>query len=108
VIRPLKKRYIGFRVTSSLLPSRREVLTLVLMELHALGHDRDKMLRVRVLDYDGATGVGMLLCDHKSVAKIRDAFRSVQEKSHGQTTLHMIGVSGTIRALKRKFLLTQR
>jgi len=66
------------------------------------GHE--KMMRVRLLDYDVEKGLGMLLCDHKSVEKIRSTFGNVQNKSQGKTTIHVIGVSGTIKALKRKFL----
>ena len=61
-------------------------------------------MRVRLLDYDVEKGLGMLLCDHKSVDKIRGVFNNVQDESHGKTTIHVIGVSGTIKALKRKFL----
>jgi len=106
MIRPLKKRYIGFKVAADSLPSQREVLTLVVTELRTLGYDPDPMLRVRILAYNEVTGVGMLRCDHRSVAKIRDAFHRVQAKSSSATTLRILGVSGTIRALRRKFLRT--
>jgi RNase P/RNase MRP subunit POP5 len=66
------------------------------------GHE--KMMRVRLLDYDVEKGLGMLLCDHKSVDKIRDVFVNVHDESRGKTTIHVMGVSGTIKALKRKFL----
>ena len=104
LIRTLKKRYIGFRLASDRVHSRREVLTLVLKELHVMRGDPEKMMRVRLLDYDGETGVGMLLCDHKSVKTIRDAFNTIQRKNQGKMTLQMLGVSGTIKALRRKFL----
>ena len=104
MIRTLKKRYIGFKLVSDRVHSRREVLTLVLDELHAMRGDHEKMMRVRLIDYDLERGVGMLLCDHKSVEKVRDAFNSIQSKSQGTTIIQMVGVSGTIKALKRKFL----
>ncbi len=108
MIRPLKRRYIGFKVAADPVPSRQAVLTLVLTEFYALGHDRGPMIRVRILAYDDATGVGVLRCDHRSVAKIRDAFHSVQLKSGGAMTLRILGVSGTLRALRRKYLQTCR
>ena len=104
LIRTLKKRYIGFRLVSDRVHSRREVLTLVVTEVDAMRGDHERMMRVRLLDYDGEKGVGMLLCDHKSVEKIRDAFNTIQRKSQGTTTIQTVGVSGTIKALKRKFL----
>jgi len=104
LIRPLKKRYIGFKLASDRVHSRREVITLILTELHAKRSDHEKMMRVRLLDYDVEKGVGMLLCDHKSVEKIRGVFNNIQGKSQGKMTIQMIGVSGTIKALKRKFL----
>ena len=104
LIRTLKKRYIGFKLVSDRVHSRREVLTLVINELHAMRGDHEKMMRVRLIDYDLERGVGMLLCDHKSVEKVRDAFNNIQSKNRGTTTIQMVGVSGTIKALKRKFL----
>lgn len=104
LIRTLKKRYVGFRLTSDRVHSRREVSTLILNELYAMRSGHEKMMRVRLLDYDVEKGLGMLLCDHKSVEKIRSTFGNVQNKSQGKTTIHVIGVSGTIKALKRKFL----
>jgi ribonuclease P/MRP protein subunit POP5 len=104
LIRTLKKRYIGFRVASDRVHSRREVSTLIYDELRATKSGHEKMMRVRLLDYDVEKGVGMLLCDHKSVEKVRGAFNNIQSKSRGKMTIQMIGVSGTIKALKRKFL----
>ena len=104
LIRTLKKRYIGFRLASDRVHSRREVSTLIYNELHATKTGHKKMMRVRLLDYDVEKGVGMLLCDHKSVEKIRGAFNNIQSKNQGKMTIQMIGVSGTIKALKRKFL----
>ncbi len=104
LIRTLKKRYVGFRLTSDRVHSRREVSTLILNELYAMRSGHEKMMRVRLLGYDVEKGLGMLLCDHKSVDKIRGVFNNVQDESHGKTIIHVMGVSGTIKALKRKFL----
>lgn len=104
MIRTLKKRYVGFRLTSDHVHSRHEVSTLLLNELNVSWRDDEKMIRVRMLGYDVEKGLGILLCDHKSVDKIRDVFDNIQDESHGTTTFQVLGVSGTIKALKRKFL----
>ena len=104
LIRTLKKRYVGFRLTSDSVHSRRKVSTLVLNELYSSLSGHEKMMRVRLLDYNVEKGLGMLLCDHKSVDKIRDVFNNIQDQNHGTMTIHVLGVSGTIKALKRKFL----
>jgi RNase P/RNase MRP subunit POP5 len=46
------------------------------------------------------------MCDHRSVDQIRVLVHHINTTHEGQLALQIVGVSGTLKALKRKLLST--
>lgn len=104
MIRSLRKRYVGFRLASDHPYTRHQVVNLIFTELSTIKRNHDRNTRIRLFDYDGEKALGILMCDHRSVQQIRFLVRQINTNSEGQITMQIVGVSGTIKALKRKFL----
>ncbi len=58
---------------------------------------------IRVISYNGKRGSGIIRCDHLLVEIFRLAFKNMQ-MSRFFVKAEILGVSGTIKALKRKKL----
>jgi RNase P/RNase MRP subunit POP5 len=105
MIKVMKRRYIAFRLTVKVNPSKywiRDILARVLPED---GEQRSLHLsNLRVIDYDWQTGLGVVRCDQKSREAIQDGIFQIPNISQDVLKAEVLGVSGTLRALRRKFL----
>lgn len=60
--------------------------------------------RVRMIEYHAATGIGILLCDHTHLPQLRQVFQKLSKSTAPSRSIHLLGVSGTLKTLRRKFL----
>jgi RNase P/RNase MRP subunit POP5 len=104
--RSLRKRYVGFRLASSQPYTRHQVVRLIFSELSTLKPARDRDTHIRLIDYDADQSWGIVMCDHRSVDQIRVLVHHINTTHEGQLALQIVGVSGTLKALKRKLLST--
>jgi ribonuclease P/MRP protein subunit POP5 len=103
-LRP-KKRYLAFRVVGDEAVSRDEVVRGIWREaLSFLGEARSSELHLWVLNFDEERQEGFLVCGHRSVGEVRAVLTLIGELGGKRVVVKPLGVSGTIRALKRRFL----
>jgi RNase P/RNase MRP subunit POP5 len=61
--------------------------------------------RFRVIEYDDASSKGIIrITPHTAVQKIRKLILSVNQFHGEPLEIHILGVSGTLRALRRKYM----
>lgn len=99
MIRKQKKRYIGFYIPSRVKLTKRQLVSLFLRKLQM-----NPRPRIRIIEYHTSTGVGILLCDHTHLPQLRQVFQQLSETSDPSQSIHLLGVSGTIKTLRRNFL----
>ena len=102
MVRTIRRRYIAFRTATSLPYTQwqlQRVLTASLPDPASQHPDR-----LRVVEYDPVSGYGILRCGHTSLAAtLRHLTATCRELD-----IESIGVSGTLKALRRKFLPAKR
>ena len=104
-----RKRYIAFCVESDCSFSRNEVVKAVVSSALAMfGEARVAEFNLFVLDFDEAGQEGFLVCSHRSVNEVIASLSLVGEISGERVHLRSLGTSGTVKALKRKFLNRRR
>jgi RNase P/RNase MRP subunit POP5 len=54
--------------------------------------------------FEAGSGRGLLRCEHKQVAQVKAAILKLKRAGSRNVAFNILGVSGTIRAAKRKFL----
>jgi len=59
---------------------------------------------MRMIFFEASSGCGLLRCEHKQVAQVKAAVLKLKRIGGGNVAFRILGVSGTIRAAKRKFL----
>jgi len=96
-----KRRYIAFEVLDAKL-SRSEITRAILSSLRGSSDFIDTGI-VRLILYNAGSGRGLLRCGHKQVGQVKAAMAEL-EVGKKKASLRVLGVSGTIRVAKRKFL----
>ena len=100
----VRKRYIAFKVLAEEQHTKRAIFdaisqsTLTLRDNHYPGK-----INLRLLEYDPQSGRGILVCGHKMVEPVRQSISTIVKIADKPVKIHVIGVSGTIRCLCRKF-----
>ena len=87
MIKRIKRRYIAFKIIDGF-PTKKNLIRCIESGLRGI--------RLRIIEYDEHTGQGVIRCGHKSVKIIQEFLSSV--------SIHVTGVTGTIKTLRRKFL----
>ncbi|MEW6222071.1 MAG: Rpp14/Pop5 family protein [Candidatus Hadarchaeota archaeon] len=91
-----RKRYIAFAATAG---GRNEVLRL------ASAIKSKSASSLALLDFDAASGSGIIRCGHMELPAVR---RQIEQLgARGGAGLKILGVSGTIKTARKKFLKTK-
>jgi ribonuclease P/MRP protein subunit POP5 len=100
-----KKRYVAFRIHCDEHLNREEVVRAIWKEmLSFLGENSASELNLWIMDFDAATKQGFLVCRHTKVGHIQAGLTLISEINNKKACINVLGVSGTINALRRKFL----
>jgi ribonuclease P/MRP protein subunit POP5 len=100
-----KKRYIAFKLFVSGHVSKRELIDVILDEgLKFFGELKMSEFGLWVLEFDVDKGVGFLVCNHRYKGEVIACLSLIDSVSHNNASIQVLGVSGTIKSLKRKFL----
>ncbi len=100
-----KRRYIAFRVDSEDPISKEEIGRVIWVQaLSILGEVQASALGLRALDYEENVQEGFLVCNNEGLWKVKAVLALIGEINGKKVHVCVKGVSGTIKALKRKFL----
>ena len=95
-----KRRYIAFELMGG--ASKMDISWTINQVLYAIKPEFDKTILKLVL-YDMNSRRGLLRCNHRQVNEIKAAMLSIKEIDGKEASFVILGVSGTIKAAKRKF-----
>ena len=106
MVKTFRRRYIAFRLTSTIAYSREAIVGALLKTVLSLNQKEypSDIKYIRVISYDVETGLGIIRCNHRLVDVLRSSFEKMPATSIGLVSAEVLGVSGTIKALKQKFL----
>jgi ribonuclease P/MRP protein subunit POP5 len=100
-----KKRYIAFKIFINGRISKKEVIDAILDEgLRFFGELKMSDFGLWVVECDMDKGVGFLVCNHRHKGEVIACLSLIDSVSHKKASFQVLGVSGTIKSLKRKFL----
>jgi RNase P/RNase MRP subunit POP5 len=97
-----KRRYIAFESMGEASAAD------IIQAINSLCADRPMLSQsVRLVLYDEGSKKGLLRCDHNRVGEIKALISGVEKAGTETMSLKVLGVSGTIKAAKRKFLASR-
>lgn len=103
-----QKRYIVFEVLSESPIMYGDIISAVWNSiLNFLGEIGSSEARIWFVSglYDEKTQRGVIRCRHDSVEKVRTVLSLVQMIGESRSVIKIIGVTGTIKAAKKKYLI---
>jgi RNase P/RNase MRP subunit POP5 len=98
-----RRRYIAFESTGE--ASVSDILKIINFLRTSRRKAEQSMLKLVL--YDENSRLGLLRCGHKQVDEIKASMSSAGENHAKMISFRVLGVSGTIRAAKRKFLASR-
>lgn len=103
-----KKRYLAFEVRSQKPLTREDVISLIggaMNEMYgACGASHADLWVVKVWQCGENVIKGILRCNREEVDTVRSALPIINRFKGGKVVVHTLGVSGTIKAAKGKFV----
>lgn len=102
----VRRRYLALRVVSEHPVSKRDVMDAVWNAvLQLFGEHGASQTNLSFIDYDSEKSWGIVRCSHRAVEMVRASIASVAEVNGKPVAIHVLGVSGTLKALLRRALL---
>ncbi len=102
----MRKRYLAFRVMSDHSVSKSDVADAVWNAvLRLFGEYGASQTNLALIEYDQEKSWGIIRCSRRAVEMVRASIASVTEINEKPVAIHVLGVSGTLKALRRKVLL---
>lgn len=97
----IRRRYIAFRVEGRVSKkSVEEIIVRAVKNLYGL-HGLWR-LEPRLIEFDEEKQIGIVRCNHRWLPWMRASLASITEIDETPVSLHVVGVSGTLRALRKR------
>ena len=99
----MKKRYLAFKIGSEQPVNKRDVTDAVWNAvLKLFGEYGASQISLALIEYDAEKNWGIMRCSRRTVEMVRASIASVTEINENSVAMHVVGVSGTLKALRRK------
>jgi RNase P/RNase MRP subunit POP5 len=97
-----RRRYIAFEFVGSE-ASKGDVMRAIGHSLYTHDPTFDRRM-LKLVFHDVSSRRGLLRCGHKQVDELKATMANIEKIGGSEASFVILGVSGTIRAAKRKFL----
>jgi len=105
--RLVRRRYLALRVDCEEPPDSSAVSEAVWNAvLRLFGEVGASQAGLYLVKYDEKKRLGVLRCSHKALPMVRAAIASITRIGNAPAAVHVIRVSGTLKALSRKTAIT--
>lgn len=104
--RRVRRRYLALRVLSEQSISKRDVMDAVWNAvLQLFGEYGASQTSLTFIEYNQEKSWGIVRCSHKAVEMVRASVASVIEINGKSVAIDVLGVSGTLKALRKRVSL---
>ena len=105
----LRRRYLALKLESAEKFEAREFLDALWGAILRLyGEYGASKTSLTLIDYDGETGTAIIRVAHTELEKVRAAIATITEINTKPAAVHVLTVSGTLKALQRKFRISHQ
>ncbi len=102
-----RKRYLAFELLSEEPASRSDIVKEVISSASSLlGDVTASNCGIKVLGFEN--GKGIIQCSHTKVKETRASLAALTRINGKRATLHVLGVSGTVKGATEKFLQNKK
>ena len=99
----VRRRYLAIKVVSEQAVTERAVMNAIWKAiLQLFGEYGASQTDLRLVEADPERNYAVIRCSHKSLERTRASIASITEINGKPAVVHVMGVSGTLRALRKK------
>ena len=103
--RRIRRRYFALKIVSEQTVNERELIDTVWGAVHQLfGEYGASQVGLTLIEYDPKGDYAVVRCSHKALEMVRASIASILKIKEKPVAIHVIGVSGTLKSLRKKFL----
>ena len=102
-VRTIKRRYIALKILGDELLNRFQLIDYVKSCLSQIDSVELDKVKLRLIELDLERKNGIIRCNHKYSKNVKDCLQDLRI-GDSEIIVRVLGVSGTIKALRRKFL----
>lgn len=103
MIKPVRRRYLALKVECDGRFGREELLDAVWdAVLRLFGEMGGSKVGLYLVHFDGKMGHAVLRCSHKALPMVKAAVASVTVIGNQPAAIHVLRVSGSLKALRKK------
>ena len=105
MLKQVRKRYLALRVSTEQPVNQRNVMNAVCdAVLRLFGEYGASQANLTLIEYNPQRNYAVIRCSHKALEKVRASIASITEIDEIPARFHVLGVSGTLRALHSRIL----
>jgi len=105
----VRRRYLALRVLSEQPINKRDVEDAVWNAvLQLFGESGASQANLTFIEYNSEKSWGIVRCSHKALEMVRASVASVTEINGKPVAIDVLGVSGTLKALRKRMLLQSK
>jgi ribonuclease P/MRP protein subunit POP5 len=102
----VRRRYLAIKVLSEQSISKREIVDAVWNAvLQLFGEYGASQASLTFIEYNSEKSWGIVRCSHRALEMVRASVASITEINGKPVAIDVLGVSGTLKALRKKVLL---
>jgi len=106
VSRRVRRRYLALKIISEQPVEGRDVMNAVWKAVVQLfGEYGASQANLSLIECNSQKNYAIVRCSHTAVDMVRASVASITEMNGKPAVIHVLGVSGTLRALRKKALL---
>jgi RNase P/RNase MRP subunit POP5 len=98
-----RRRYIAFEISGTKM-GKNDVIEVLKYSFRLLLNSELNRRLFKLVFYEASSQRGLLRCGHKQVDEVKTALTGKEKIGNKRVSFRILGVSGTIKAAKRKFL----
>ncbi len=103
MLKRVKRRYLALEIDSERMPNSEQFIDSVWIAIFTLyGECGACKTGLSLIEYDQKRHLAVLRVVHSSLDEIKAALTSITEIAQVPTALHVLRISGTLKALRRK------
>lgn len=99
----VRRRYLALKVVSEQPVNERDVMDAVWnVVLNLFGEYGASQANLSLMKYDSQRNFAVVRCSHTALERVRASIASITEIDGKPAVVHVIGISGTLRSLRKK------
>jgi ribonuclease P/MRP protein subunit POP5 len=103
-VKRVKRRYLAMQLECEGTPTERELLDAVWASVTRLyGEVGASLTGLALIDFDGEHKIAVVRCTLASLPSVRASLAELTRVADREATMHVLAVSGTIKALSSRF-----